>query len=193
MGKTADYMYQIFHMIKEHNARIIGFMASCCICSIAIFAGYKAIEATSGAKFCGQCHTMEPMVQSYKQSVHGGMSKNGIRTKCTDCHLPHDNILHYLILKGITGANDVIVQVFTNTDKIDWEKKRHHREDYAYDSGCLKCHNNLKDATMANAKAFFAHKQYFLGVIEEKCVSCHKHVGHKELGVYLNQKNKMED
>jgi cytochrome c-type protein NapC len=38
---------------------------------------------------------------------------------------------------------------------------------------------------MANNKAFVAHKPYFLGETSKQCVSCHEHVGHKNLSDHL--------
>ena len=62
---------------------------------------------------------------------------------------------------------------------------RERREQYVFDSGCLHCHANLERGTMASNKAFVAHKPYFLGETSKKCVTCHQHVGHKDLGSHL--------
>ena len=60
-----------------------------------------------------------------------------------------------------------------------------HREEYTYDSGCLSCHTNLQEATMATNKAFIAHRDYFLGTIDDQCTTCHEHVGHADLSDYI--------
>ncbi len=146
----------------------------------------EAVEHTSGADFCLSCHSMKPMGKSWKASVHGGNNKTGFTTKCADCHLPHNNIIEYLVVKTQKGHHDMYVELFGNPSEIDWKLKRKQREKYVYDSACLKCHKKLQDVTMANPKAFIAHKNYFLGVSNKKCVSCHKYVGHKNLGLYLN-------
>ncbi|MCD6400393.1 MAG: NapC/NirT family cytochrome c [Anaerolineales bacterium] len=44
------------------------------------------IEVTSHADFCSVCHAMEPMTNSYHDSVHGGNNPRGIMAACTDCH-----------------------------------------------------------------------------------------------------------
>ncbi len=155
---------------------------------ISLFTAYM-VEETSDEVFCGSCHTMEPMVKAFKQDVHGGNNKYGFKAVCTDCHLPHSSITGYMFAKSMTGMHDIWVQTFGDLDKIDWEKKRSHREKFVYDSGCLHCHKNLKDATAYNHKAFIAHKAYFNKKDNMKltCVTCHEHVGHKNLSDYLKK------
>jgi cytochrome c-type protein NapC len=128
------------------------------------------------------------MVEAWKEDIHGGNNKHGIEVKCVDCHLPHDSLVSYLITKMETGLHDVYAQNVYDLEKIDWNEKRKHREHFVYDSACLACHTNLKDATMSNLKAFKGHKAYFSGTTEKKCVSCHENIGHKNLGDYLPKK-----
>ncbi len=149
------------------------------------FASAVMIHKTSGEEFCAKCHTMKPMAESYNHSIHGGANDKGIVVKCVDCHLPHNSTMNYLITKAKTGSHDVYAETFYNLKKEDWEGKRKDREYFVYDSACLECHSNLKNATMSNMKAFLGHKAYFSGKTNKTCVSCHPHVGHKDLGDYL--------
>ena len=144
------------------------------------------VEKTSGADFCSKCHTMEPMTKSYLADVHGGNNDKGLKANCVDCHLPHNSLMGYLVEKAKTGTHDVWAELTYDKSKIDWEEKRRHPEDIVYDSGCLHCHTNLKDATMGNPKSFIAHKAYFLNK-NKKCVDCHSDVGHRDLGDYLSK------
>jgi len=148
------------------------------------------VEETSDEKFCGTCHTMTPMVKAFEADIHGGNNRVGFKAKCVDCHLPHNNVANYMLQKSLTGMHDVWVQTFGDLDKIDWQEKRNHRKNFVYDSGCLKCHKNLKVATQSNHKALIAHKAYFNKKDELKlqCVSCHENVGHKNLSEYLKGK-----
>lgn len=143
------------------------------------------IEQTGDEAFCTGCHSMKPMAAAYRASLHGGNNSHGVQAICVDCHLPHDNPAVYLYQKGITGLRDIWAEYTSDVSAIDWEAKRAHREEFVYDSGCLHCHKNLQNATEANNKAFVAHKPYFLGTVETRCVSCHQHVGHKDLSQYL--------
>ncbi len=154
----------------------------------------SAIEKTAGVNFCQSCHSMKPMVDSYKHSVHGGFSHSNVVAQCVDCHLPHNSTLGYLIEKIKTGTYDVWAESTYDTSKIDWQEKRKKRRDFVYDSGCLRCHKNLLRAIKLNSDAFIYHKAYFskkLKVIDgdkkvsAKCVDCHKNVGHYELDKHL--------
>ncbi len=149
--------------------------------------GVESFEATADATFCVSCHTMTPFEKAFLEDVHGGNSTHGVQALCTDCHLSHESAFHYFVTKTQTGVHDVWVQNTGDLDSIDWNAKRQHREDYVYDSGCLQCHNNLERATMASNKAFVAHKGYFSGETDNKCVSCHEHVGHANLSTYIAQ------
>lgn len=152
-----------------------------------------AFHATGGEAFCTTCHTMEPMAKAYRQDVHGGANPLGLTAQCVDCHLSHENSLAYFYTKAKFGLNDVYAQTFKDLDAIDWQALREHREDYVFDSGCLKCHSNLEQAPRRDTKAYVAHRPYFLGEIEKKCVSCHQHVGHKDLGSILQANQQQGD
>jgi len=156
--------------------------------AVGTVASIVIIEETSTNEFCGSCHSHKPIVASFKADKHGGANRVGIVAKCVDCHLPHDNMAHYLYKKAKAGAIDVGIEFFGNPDKIDWHAKRKNSEHFVYDSGCLKCHTNLESATEGNMKALLPHRDYFSGRTDKKCVSCHNHVGHKHLGLYLDDK-----
>ena len=147
----------------------------------------EGIHATSDVDFCVSCHVMEPMVASYEESIHGGKNEHGIRATCSDCHLPHESVLGYVVAKSISGMKDVWGNFVLDPTKIDWQERREHREHYTYDSGCMGCHRELKDATMSDPKAFKPHRDYFSGISDSTCISCHENVGHKDLGLYLNK------
>ena len=143
------------------------------------------VEHTKDDQFCATCHTMQPMINSYHADVHGGKNPEGIKVNCLGCHAPHDSLLNYLFTKATTGTHDAIAEVFYDKSKIDWEAKRKHAKDFVYDSGCMSCHTNLRQATQSNHRAFIAHKDYFLKRTTKTCVACHSNVGHFELSKYL--------
>lgn len=148
----------------------------------------ESITATSDAKFCVSCHSMEPFEKAHDADIHGGANAHGIRATCAQCHLPHDSSFNYMMTKARTGINDLYVEQFGDPENIDWEAKREHREEWVYDSGCLTCHTNLQKATMASNDAFIAHKAYFLGTTDDQCVTCHENVGHANLSEYISNK-----
>lgn len=145
--------------------------------------GEESFTATSHAKFCVSCHSMEPFVLSNADNHHGGNNDFGIKASCTACHLPHDNSANYLYVKARTGLHDIFAETFYDTSAIDWKAKTEHREDFVYDSGCLTCHVELEAATQDTEE----HTRYFAGTTDSKCVTCHEEVGHSNLNKYLLQ------
>jgi len=152
-----------------------------------------AFHATGDDAFCTSCHTMEPMGQAYRRDVHGGDNPMGTEALCVDCHLSHDNPLAYFYTKAKFGIHDVYAQTFKDLDAIDWQAMRKRREEYVFDSGCMKCHGALETAPRSNNKAFVAHKPYFLGRTEKQCVTCHEHVGHEDLTAALDAQSDKGD
>lgn len=149
-------------------------------------ATHSAIKATSNHEFCGSCHSMEPMVQSFLMDTHGGNNAGGIQAECTDCHLPHTGPLRYLKQKTINGLWDVWVEHIVGAENIDWQTKREHRESFTYISGCLGCHNNLDKAAGGRHEAWVAHGPMLRGEKDNNCLSCHQHAGHRNLTEALN-------
>jgi len=147
----------------------------------------EGITATSDATFCVNCHSMEPFGKAHTADVHGGNNAHGVRATCAQCHLPHESSFIYMFTKARTGIHDLWVENFGDPDNINWDAKRASREDYVYDSGCIMCHTNLREATKATNKAFVAHRDYYLGTIKDKCVTCHENVGHTDLSFYISQ------
>lgn len=151
------------------------------------FITYVGVEETGGASFCGSCHTMTPFVASGRINVHGGNNPFGFKAECTDCHLPHNNLPNYLFTKAITGINDIWVETFYDTAKIDWPEKLKNPGRFVYDSGCLKCHSNLQTETLSNPRAFLPHRAYFAKTITKSCVDCHNNAGHKYLTEFIKK------
>lgn len=155
-----------------------------------VYVSHFAVKVTSNEDFCISCHTMRPMVESYRDSLHGNRNRTGVKAECVDCHLPSsNNIVYYLYSKTKTGLHDIYAQTFYDLDKIDWHANRKRREEFTYDSGCLNCHGNLRNVGAKNRKAFRAHREYFSGSTDKKCVSCHENVGHKNLKKYIKHFN----
>jgi len=149
----------------------------------------EGLNRTAHAEFCAQCHTMKPFWAAYQNDIHGGGSQYGFQASCTNCHLDNSSSSAYFYSKATKGLHDLWVETFYDTENIDWEAMRSRREEYTFDSGCLSCHNNLLNATKRNPKAFLPHKEYFSGMTDKHCVSCHKHVGHENMSYYIANPN----
>ena len=145
------------------------------------------IHATGDHEFCSSCHSHAPIGASYRESLHGGNNPSGWRASCSNCHIPSDNALHYLWVKGVHGVVDPTMEILKDSYDIDWHGNRERREEYVYDSACLSCHLYLQEQSEGNSKAFRPHRSYFSKPDEYSCVGCHEHVGHSRLGYHLEK------
>jgi cytochrome c-type protein NapC len=143
------------------------------------------IHATGDYAFCSSCHSHEPIGASYLEDVHGGNNAVGFRATCSQCHIPQDNALHYLWVKGVHGVVDPTMELLKDPHDIDWHGNRERRAEYVYDSGCLSCHVFLEKATAGNRMASRAHRKYFAEPGTRHCVDCHENVGHNRLEYHL--------
>lgn len=139
------------------------------------------IEISSRANFCGVCHSMEPMVDSYRDNSHGGDNPRGIAAACTDCHVSHESLFRHFLGKARSGTHDIWVTLTTDEMSQDWQAKREERREYVYDSGCLTCHQELESVTQNKEE----HSNYFNEVTDSQCVDCHEEIGHSNLNKYL--------
>ncbi|MCK7574982.1 MAG: NapC/NirT family cytochrome c [Chromatiales bacterium] len=144
----------------------------------------RVIQATSDETFCGLCHSMRPFAETHALDVHGGHNRGGVSAACADCHLPHDSPWVYLVAKAETGIKDLLAEPVAFFREPNWIGRLERREDYVYDSGCLKCHKHLERAIDQTPAALFGHQTYFAGLeagTRMQCVTCHIHVGHRDL------------
>lgn len=146
-----------------------------------------AFHATADYEFCTSCHAYGPIAAAYREDTHGGNNPVGFRAACNDCHLPHDNALHYFLVKAKHGVVDPTMELLKEPHEVDWHGIRERREEFVYDSGCLECHKYLQEATEGSRMAFRAHRRYFDKPGTRTCVSCHENVGHHRLGYHLEE------
>ncbi len=151
-------------------------------------ASAEMIHKTGDDKFCSSCHVMEPMRDSYLQDTHGGNNAMGVKAECVSCHLPHDSVWNYTYKKAMNGISEAWQVAFSDPENNDWEANRRNKKEFVYDSGCISCHENVKNATASNMKSFLPHRDYFNGISNKTCVECHENVGHKNLGFHLKEK-----
>jgi nitrate/TMAO reductase-like tetraheme cytochrome c subunit len=137
------------------------------------------VDKTSKPEFCASCHTMKPMVESFKISVHGANNKHGYSAEhCTDCHLPHNSLSGYLAAKAATGLKDTLGEMGL-TGKVDFERNYWEMKKYVYDSACLKCHQAISDPNTAygmSKESVVAHNMYWNDKKQGRkisCTSCH--------------------
>ncbi|AQW81437.1 NapC/NirT cytochrome c family protein [Campylobacter pinnipediorum subsp. caledonicus] len=157
---------------------------------VVFFGGNALVHSTQEDTFCVVCHEwMDPFVDTYAHSSHGGANKNGFKAKCVECHLPHDNHVKYIFQKALNGFNEVTHMAFNDAKDAKWQENRKNRSKFVFDTGCLSCHKTILDINSTNQNIKDMHNLYvkFKNDPKEKldCVTCHKNVGHKELGKTL--------
>lgn len=174
----------------NRRVRLLIFLVVCCLVPAVVAASWlltdTVLRATSDESFCSNCHSMKPFAMSYAADVHGGRNPHGLAATCVACHLPHDSSGHYLTAKIRTGFQDVWSEIARLFREPDWIGNLDKRASYVYDSGCRTCHARLETAVDRKPIATASHQAYFAGKGTTKCVTCHSHVGHKDLIDHLS-------
>ncbi len=151
--------------------------------------GHQAMKLTSNDKFCTVCHSwMDPMVETYKGDVHGGNNAMGTKAECVSCHLPHDSLFGYLVKKAKNGLVEGWVMMTEDAKDKDWIKNLERRKEFVFDSGCISCHQNITTSKARSEQSVKMHTLYEKSQGKEDalaCVSCHKVVGHDNMGKKL--------
>ncbi len=169
---------------------------------ILTWGGHEVVVQTGKAPFCGSCHAWDGEIAqtNINDNVHGANNARGIVVKCVDCHLPHSSMVAYLGVKAKNGIAEAYTTLTKDPAEKDWLKDRESaRENYTYDSACVRCHENavnevkLKETFSASASKMHLKYLEFKDTDNQmKCTSCHKYVGHKNLGNLLfEQKSKV--
>ncbi|NOH97394.1 NapC/NirT family cytochrome c [Vibrio sp. 99-70-13A1] len=148
----------------------------------------EAIHALSSNEFCASCHTMEPMVETFANSVHGGNNSHGFVAECVDCHMPKSNIVDELYVKGTSGMRHLWGEYVLGMEALDYQALHPKRTEYVFDSGCVNCHKDLeRRASLATAESEPADWTHNLAFAKKdtdpqwKCSSCHYDIAHPQL------------
>lgn len=119
--------------------------------------GYAYFSHDSAA--CVQCHSMNEQYNAWKAGPHHAVAQ------CADCHMPHDNIVHQMWVKGEDGFLHSLK--FTTGDYPENIQIRPQNYRVAQES-CLHCHGNLtEDMEMTRTHS-----------TSVDCLHCHSEVGH---------------
>ncbi len=167
--------------MEGKKAYLFWFIVGFIVAGVVAIVSAQMVEVTAEPKFCGSCHEMKPMYETWMKGPHGPDYEKGrgvARAKCADCHLPHTSVIAYLFNKAKFGAKDFITH-FVNPAGVDWIEKRKERKHYVFISNCYRCHENLTDAPGMKPAAKMMHKMLLSGKLKGKdCLDCHFYVGH---------------
>lgn len=116
-------------------------------------------------KTCVNCHVMNTAYATWEKSSHARVAK------CTDCHVPHEN----LVKKYLFKAKDGIRHSYVFTAKKEPQVIRMHEEgSKVVQNNCIRCHFNLIDQVSIHKVTYEKHKQGE-GPL---CWSCHRETPH---------------
>ena len=183
---------ELLEKLTRNKPLIVGLSIGILLSVVTVLASGFMVETTNTDTFCITCHAMSPFRISWQGSVHGGQNPQGFRAQCVDCHLPHGNFVDYLSTKAVTGTGDVLQNITFDPHEFDWAGNAEaNRENFTFDSACRRCHHNLTGPGLSSG-GFIAHRAYLRGETKKQCVSCHPHVGHKDMVETVNEFLKRE-
>lgn len=146
---------EIKQFIKGHTlACLAGGFA---IGAVAIGIAGAAMSFSGSPAFCGSCHIMKGEAASFAASSHQKLD-------CVECHLPHDNMVHYFVEKGRTGMVDtyhMVMQDYPAKVKLSPEGRK------TVSENCLRCHQ----ATMSDVTVQMTGP-------DSDCLKCHIRMPH---------------
>lgn len=113
---------------------------------------------------CNNCHVMDAQYENWFHAPHARV------TDCTDCHLPHQNLLVYYLYKGYSGMKDVYS--FT-TASYPEAIRANELTIGIIQENCIRCHEDTVESMLTASPIPF----------EQNCWSCHLAVSHGDRGL----------
>lgn len=114
---------------------------------------------------CNNCHVMDAAYENWYHAGHASF------TDCTDCHLPHQNLVSYYLFKGYSGAKDVIS--FTTKSYPDAIRATKLTKSILQ-ANCSRCHEQTVEVVIYSAQPF-----------DRQCWDCHRQQAHGRRGLSL--------
>ncbi|RXY89978.1 trimethylamine N-oxide reductase cytochrome c-type subunit, partial [Klebsiella pneumoniae] len=108
---------------------------------------HVGIKVTSTTEFCVSCHSMQPVYEEYKQSVHF-QNASGVRAECHDCHIPPD--IPGMVKRKLEASNDIyqtfIAHSIDTPEKFEAKRAELAEREWARmkennSATCRSCHN----------------------------------------------------
>jgi cytochrome c nitrite reductase small subunit len=138
------------------------------LAALGVFAWATDAPAYLGheAATCNNCHVMDAQYENWYHAAH---ERSAV---CTDCHLPHQNILSYYLYKGYSGMKDVISFTFKTYPAA---LRATGQTDQIVQANCIRCHNDTIENIVAGPQPF-----------DRYCWDCHRSAAHGERGLSLS-------
>jgi cytochrome c nitrite reductase small subunit len=148
--------------MSSHKKRIIGIsvvllVAGVFVLFFLLLGPPKLLAKTDTPGFCVSCHVMEA---EYEAWFHSGAHS---RAKCTDCHLPNQNLAAHYVWKAVDGFKEVVI---FHTGKVPEQIILSSHGMNVLQQNCIRCHEAA--VTMMDQ--------------ERRCWKCHRGITHKLTG-----------
>ncbi len=116
----------------------------------------------SNSDTCNNCHVMDAAYENYYHAAHERWAE------CADCHIPHDNFIHYYFYKGKSGMHDVYIFSTGQTPELI---RATQQTDEIVQANCIRCHTGTVESIVLGAQPF-----------DRYCWDCHRSVAHGKRG-----------
>ena len=111
---------------------------------------------------CANCHVIDSAYESWYRGAHKNWAK------CTDCHLPHDNLVAFYLEKGRQGMNDATAFISGHYPETF---RANEVTNEIVQENCIHCHEDAVETMLAGAQPF-----------DRNCWDCHRYIAHGERG-----------
>jgi cytochrome c nitrite reductase small subunit len=151
--------------MKKHIPLLIGILAF--LAALGTFAWVTDAPAYLGHEpsTCDNCHLMDAQYENWYHAAHENYAV------CTDCHLPHQNVVSYYLYKGYSGMRDV----YSFTTKTYPDAIRATQQtDGIVQANCIRCHIDTVESILTGPMSF-----------DRYCWDCHRSVAHGQRGLSL--------
>lgn len=145
--------------LERNTLKLMLLGALAAIVGFAIAGG--GIAYADKASFCSSCHSMQHVAVTWQESNHRQFS-------CGDCHLPQENIVEKMIVKGQTGMNDTyheFLRDYPDTIQISAKGRA------IVNGNCVRCHAYTIGNTFMSASG------------GQACTKCHRGMIHNQIVV----------
>ncbi|VAW58544.1 Cytochrome c-type protein NapC [hydrothermal vent metagenome] len=155
------------------------------ITGVIFWGGFNtAMEETNTLEFCIACHEMKDNVyQEYRKTIHF-RNRVGIRTICSDCHVPRDWV--HKVVRKIRATNELLHTIAGSIDTSEkFNEKRLELAQSVWKAmkesdsrECRNCHTfAAMDISQQQSRSGLVHK--YSQFRDKTCIDCHKGIAHQ--------------
>ena len=180
-------MRKLWNALRRLSARwsLLALVATGIVIGIALIVlPHVGIKVTSTTEFCVSCHSMQPVYEEYKQSVHF-QNASGVRAECHDCHIPPD--IPGMVKRKLEASNDIyqtfIAHSIDTPEKFEAKRAELAEREWARmkennSATCRSCHNyDAMDHAKQHPEA--ARQMKVAAKDNQSCIDCHKGIAHQ--------------